>query len=262
MAPVLLDQRSLLKAGIAITLVLCMVFCSGYYVGVHKAGTGNSVAFNKTMALALPRPAHADTAEYEPSAPQQHLPGAYIDVDSPDNKESHIEGNTRPAVQISNAGADVESVIKQTTNNIEEAGVKEAAALHEDHLLQLASLSVAPGVSNQVDSRNTVIVHADDSAVTVTATEPVLPDTARAGDARYTIQVGVFADAENALRRKSELESQQLNAYINEYRNKRDEPRFNVRFGFFARKSSAVAALTRFEQDMSGSGYVTRIRRN
>jgi cell division protein FtsN len=261
MAPVLLDQRSLLKAGIAITLVMSVVFFSGYYAGLNKAGTGNKMAFNKTMALALPKPAHADTTQYEPSAPQQHLPGAYIDVDSPDNTESHIEGTTRPAVQISNAGGNVESVIKQTTNNIEEADVKEAAAVHEDHQQQLASLSVAPAVSSQADSHNTV---ADDtqSAVTVTATKPPLLDTAGADDARYTIQVGVFADAENALRRKSELESQQLNAYINEYRNKRDEPRFNVRFGFFASKSGAVAALTRFEQDMSGSGYVTRIRRN
>jgi cell division septation protein DedD len=242
MAPVLLDQRSLLKAGIAITLVMSVVFFSGYYAGLNKAGTGNKMAFNKTMALALPKPAHADTAEYEPYIPQQHLPGANIDVDSPDNTASHIDGNTRPDAQISNTGGNVESVIRQATNNIEEAGANDAAAAHEDHQLQLASLSVAPDELNQADSRDTAIAHAD--------------------DARYTIQVGVFANADNALRRKSELESRQLNAYIKEYRNKRDEPRFNVRFGFFASKSGAVAALTRFEQDMSGSGYVTRIRRN
>ena len=148
--------------------------------------------------------------------------------------------------------------------HIEEAAVKDAAAEHEDHQPQLASLSLAPVELKRADSRSSVIAHGDDtqSVDTATATGSPLPDTATADDARYTIQVGVFADAENALRRKSELESQQLNAYINEYRNKRDEPRFNVRFGFFAGKSSAVAALTRFEQDMSGSGYVTRIRRN
>jgi cell division septation protein DedD len=261
MAPVLLDQRGLLKAGIAISVVMCVVFCSGYYLGFHKAGTGNSTAFNKTMALALPKPAHAETTEYERYTPAQYLPGANIDVDSPDTTVSNAEASTRPDVQNSGAGGNVESVIKQTTNTIEAAGTSAAAAVHEDHPLQLASLGVASTVPDQADSRSAV---ADTTQSAVADSEPIPPltDTAHAGDARYTIQVGVFADAENASRRKSELESQQLNAYINEYRNKRDEPRFNVRFGLFNSKSSAVAALTRFEQDMSGSGYVTRIRRD
>lgn len=256
MAPVLLDQRSLLKAGITLTLAMCVVFFSGYYVGFHKAVTGNSMAFNKTMALALPKPAHAETAEYEPYTPEQQLPGAYIDVDSPDPAVSDTAGNTRTEDQADNTAGDVESVIEQTTSHIEEAAVSDAVTMHMDHQLQLASLPL--------DSEDAAIVTADVKSAASADSEnnPAVPQTNRAEDARYTIQVGVFADAENALRRKTELQSQQLEAYISEYKNKRDEPRFNVRFGYFKHKSSAVEALSRFEQDMSGSGYVTRIRDN
>ena len=89
-----------------------------------------------------------------------------------------------------------------------------------------------------------------------------IADTATAEDARYTIQVGVFADADNALRRQAELEAQQLSAYINGYSTKRDELRFIVRFGYFRNKSGAVAALAHFENKMAGSGYVARVRKD
>jgi hypothetical protein len=72
----------------------------------------------------------------------------------------------------------------------------------------------------------------------------------------------VFADSQNAMRRMSELESQHLSAYTDGYTNKRNELRFNVRFGYFKDKSSALAALNSFEQNMSGSGYIASIRRN
>jgi cell division septation protein DedD len=264
MAPVLLDQQSLCKAGIVLALALAVVFCSGYYLGLHKADSGSGMEFNKTMALALPKPAHADTVEYQPYTPEQQLPGAYIDVDSPDPVATAIDGYAQPGTQATVTDGDVESVINQTTNHIEASGVDLPAAGQGDTHLQLASLKVSSDVLKQANSEGRVAVETDHvhSAAAVAATEMQIPDTASAGDARYTIQVGVFADAENALRRKSELESQQLNAYISEYKNKRDELRFNVRFGYFNSKSSAVTALTRFEQDMSGSGYVTRIRRN
>lgn len=256
MAPVLLDQRSLLKAGVTLTLAMCVVFFTGYYVGFQKAVTGNSMEFNKTMALALPKPAHAETTVYEPYTPAQQLPGAYIDVDSPDPAVRDTTGNTQPDEQADNAAGDVESVIEQTTSHIEEAAVSDAASQHKDPQLQLASLPVS--------SEDAAIMTADDKQAAYVDSEkaPTVQDINRVEDARYTVQVGVFADAENALRRKTELESQQLEAYISEYKNKRDEPRFNVRFGYFKHKSSALEALSRFEQNMSGSGYVTRISQN
>jgi cell division protein FtsN len=264
MAPVLLDQQSIFKAGIAITLAMCMVYFIGYSMGFNKAGAGRNMEFNKSVALALPKPAHADTAEYEPYTPRQLLPGASIDVDSPDPAAAENEGNVRPASRDSNVGGNVESVIELATTRIEPTAGNDSPAPHENHQLQLASTGITPVFSYEAGSEAVVIKQADDSNSTVVGadTEQFVLDTSTAEEALYTIQVGVFADSENALRRKSELESQRLNAYISEYKNRRDELRFNVRFGYFNNRSSAIAALESFQHNMSGDGYVTRIRRN
>ena len=271
MKPVLLDQKSIFRAGITISLTMLVVFFSGYYIGQQKADSGKGMGLNKTMALALPRPAHADTAEFEPLIPQALIPGANIDVDSPENEAAGVISKQQADTPLQTAAAEVETVIKETTNIIELSAGSDSYNGHKNPQLQLASLEITDDVVKP-DNETDVIEIGDkqpgtadehqlnDSIESGTQTEII--DTANAEDARYTIQVGVFADAENALRKKSELESQKLSAYINEYTNKRDALRFNVRFGYFKDKSSAVAALTSFEQSLSGSGYVTRIRRN
>lgn len=265
MTPVLLDQKSILKSGISIVLVMAVVFVSGYYVGYQKAESGKGVDLNKTMVLALPKPAHADVAEFEPFIPQSPLPGSDIDVDSPGKVADGIDIEHQADAKLTQAETKIAAVIDQATNAIETPASVDNQRGHNRQQLQLASLTTAAAVSDTVD-QNPVISDTHNNRQPVTSVESrraaIIPNSASAEDARYTIQVGVFSDEGNAMRRKTELESRQLSAYINAYKNKRDQPRFNVRFGYFKDKSSAVAALTRFEQDMSGSGYVTRLRRN
>ena len=272
MKPVLLDQKSIFKTGIMISLTMLVVFFSGYYIGHQKAGSGKGMGLHKTMALALPRPAHADTAEFEPLIPQALIPGANIDVDSPENEAAGVVSKQQTDTSLQTAAAEVETVIKETTDIIEISAGSDSSNGLENPQLQLASLEITadvikPGsttdVINEIDDKQPGAAdeHQLNGSIE-SGMQTEIIDTANAEDARYTIQVGVFADAENALRRKSELESQKLSAYINEYTNKRDALRFNVRFGYFKDKSSALAALTSFEQSLSGSGYVTRIRRN
>jgi cell division septation protein DedD len=260
----------------AVSLTLLVVFFSGYYVGQQKPDTGSSMELNKTIALALPGPAHADTAEYEPHIPRAQMPGAYIDVDSPDEFPAGISSRQQAVTQAHSAGADVENVINETTSTIETSAVSDDSAVQGNQQLNLASLAITADVTAKGDDTddlnkkhdrpiNTGIntgdnQHSSDAAETGSQGE--IMDTATAEDARYTIQVGAFADSQNAIRRMSELESQNLSAYTDGYTNKQNKLRFNVRFGYFKDKSSALAALNRFEQNLSGSGYVTRIRRN
>lgn len=272
MTPVLLDQKSIFRASITIVLAMAVVFVSGYYTGYQKAESGKGVDLNKTMVLALPKPAHADVSEFEPFTPQAQIPGADIDVDSPEAAADVIDDEEHTATQANKAETKVAAVIKQTTNAIEMPAPVGNQRGHNKQRLQLALLATASAERNTAKAASVIEFtdkehqHADDSqppAVSIESNgQARIIDSASADDARYTIQVGVFADAENAMRRKVELESQQLTAYINEYKNKRDELRFNVRFGYFKDKSSAVSALTRFEQNLSGSGYITRIRQN
>ncbi|UCB55645.1 MAG: SPOR domain-containing protein [Thiotrichales bacterium] len=262
MTPVLLDQRSIIKAGISVFLGMTVVFFSGYYIGQQKAVPGAGMGLNKTIALALPSPAHADTAEYEPQLPQTISPGADIDVDSADSTSSGDESGV--ISQQGNTEAAVAAAIKDTTDTIEQTAIDDSVEKTYQPL-QLASMTgtaiVADNGSDKANSEqqktNLAQVHKEPSA---SVEETGIVDTAAAENARYTIQVGVFADADNALRRQSELESQQLSSYINGYTNKRDELRFSVSFGYFNNRSSAVTALNHFEKYMSGSGYVARIR--
>ena len=263
MTPLLLDQRSLFKAGIAVSLGMLAVFSAGYYLGLQKTGLGGSIGLNRTIALALPKPAHADTDETESriSAVQSH--GATVDNDSLDD--------TGATEKQAAAGSEVDIAIQQANGLINKPAADDDTTRQQSANLQLASLAVQPALlnsGNEANSKqqaNALTDLADEQpskALTDAARQSLIIDTATAEDARYTIQVGVFADSENALRRMSELESQHLSAYTEGYRNGRKQLRFNVRFGYFRDKASAVAALNRFEQDLSGTGYVTRIRRN
>ena len=270
MTPVLLDQKSIFKAGIYLTLVIAVVFISGYYTGFQRADSGQGVDLNKTMVLALPKPAHADVSEFEPFVPQMQMPGADIDVDSPENTTDAVGDQEREVKRANEAGSRVATAIQQTTNAIETpVNTENRAAQNEKHLkpdsspVAIARVENASAIATigtaESDPQNAVSGQSSADNVEPIG-QAVIIDNASAQDARYTIQVGVFADADNATRRKTELQDQQLTAYVNEYRNKLDQPRYNVRFGFFKDKSSALTALTHFEQNLSGSGYVTRIR--
>ena len=276
MTPVLLDQKRLLTAGIAAILVGAGVFVGGYTIGYHSAESGKGVDLNKTMVLALPKSAHADLSGFEPLTPQVQIPGAEIDVDRPDIPVDAIE--QPPATAVNRAEKQLAAVITETTNAIEAPVPTDASAVKvqvlrghgQQHRVPGSDATTATGLDaiQMTDEAGQATSQAQDTDTTTpaanasaTSTGLGIMDTAGADEARYTIQVGVFSNTDNAIRKKTELESLQLSAYVNEYRNKSDQPRFNVRFGYFKDKSSAAAALSRFEQDMSGSGYVTRIRR-
>jgi|GEM_PF-3669063 len=221
---------------------------------------------NQTIALALPRPAHAETGAFEPQLPQIAAPGADIDVDSPDEPAVVDSDDEAIAKSQPDASAAIDAAIDQTTASIESPVAGSATATDTTGAqLQLASLGAAPAVFDTGAGTETGQEQAqnpDDGEQAADApAASVISDTANAEDARYTIQVGVFADQDNALRRLSELEALQLSAYVNEHTNKREEIRYTVRFGYFKNKSSALAALDVFEHNLSGSGYVARIRR-
>lgn len=275
MTPVLLDQNSLLKAGITAIMVVAGVFVSGYTIGYRSAESGKGVDLNKTMVLALPKPAHADLSAFEPLTPQVQIPGAEIDVDRPELAVDSTEQS--PAIAVNQAEQQFAAVIAETTRAIEVSALTDAPADQalrgdsQQHRRRRSDAITASGFDASHDNgkggpgvRQTQHADATPAAAKSSATGTGLGivDTASADQARYTIQVGVFSNTDNATRKKTELETRQLSAYINEYRNKSDQARFNVRFGYFKDKSSATAALSRFEQDMSGSGYVTRIRRH
>ena len=275
MAPLLLDHRSLFRAGLYLGLCGVLIFFGGYYTGYQKAAQNGDIAMSRTVALALPGVALADESKFEAQVPATMEPGADIDVDSPDNHvaeithshesdKDHVSSDEFSQNNESTGSNEMLTVNKQpvttaSSNKAKETSLSSSKAASnsastitkvetDSPALQLASLTVTPEVLESTDG--------------AVAGDKQVIDTADASNARYTIQVGMYADIGNAERRVLELEQQQLSAYIDAYTNKQDKERFNVRFGYFNSMSSARKALAIYESEFSGNGYIASMRRN
>ena len=275
MTPVLLDQFGLLRAGIAAILIMAGIFVSGYTIGYRSAESGGGVDLKKSVEPVLPKLARADLSEFDSLASSVQMPGAEIDLDRPDIVADAIDQPT--ATTVKQTVKQPAAVVSDSTNAIEAPVLIDTAVApslrrsSQQHHALASGADMDAGfdtIQSDSDGGQTVGQAQDTDATPpaangrATRTGSGIQDTAGADGARYTVQVGVFSNTDNAIRKKTELELLKLSAYINEYRNKRDQLRYNVRFGYFKDKSSATAALSRFEQEMSGSGYVTKIRRH
>jgi cell division septation protein DedD len=90
---------------------------------------------------------------------------------------------------------------------------------------------------------------------------PAIVDDATEAIAKYSIQEGVYSSSANAVAREELLREANLSAYSLEYLNSNDEPRYNVRFGYFASRGSAQEALDAFQQQFSANGFIVRFKR-
>ena len=239
MAPLLLDRRSLIKSGFYLCLLFAIVFFSGYYSGYNK-GYGHAESLLRQNAvqpvtLALPETAYADTAIFEPQPPAVIEPGADIDVDQPD--AAIVEVNT--------------SALKGTEGTTPGDGFHPVSPSQP---VRLASLKVTPGIVTDVTSAAQPLEQQEGETVV-----SALASNASVTEARFSIQVGMYSSADNAEQLLETLNASSLDAYIDEFSNTQDEPRFNVRFGFFRDRASAKAALRAYRAKLAGEGYVVRV---
>lgn len=224
MSPVLLDHRNLKWVWTCIALFVFMAFCSGYIFGFEKSNR-QWMAKIDPVEITLPAVAATTLAEVEEQIPEFEEPGANIDVGSAD-EQVRVDGPLIKTPLVTEAEADViEPAVLES--DPEETGFNEAAD-------QVA----------EIEEAMTEIV-----------------DNASEEDARYSIQVGMYKKIDNAANRVEELLSENLNAYIHEYKNTNDETRYNVRFAYFSSFSSAGEALKIYQQHYVGSGYIARIKR-
>lgn len=233
MAPLLLDQRGLIKTGFFLCLSFAVVFFGGYYTGYDK-GYGHAEIYSEQrapvpVALVLPEPAYADIDVFEPQPPAVIEPGADIDVDRPD------EAGTNVLASESTDSAPPQSRVEA---EISDAGFR---AQTPSPPVQVASLEVTPEVV------------ADVTAVSV------LASNASPAEAKYSIQVGMYGSTANARLLLETLNATRLDAYIDEFTNAQDKARFNVRFGFYRDRASAKAALAYYRSQLDGEGYVVRV---
>ena len=68
-------------------------------------------------------------------------------------------------------------------------------------------------------------------------------DTASEGDAKYSIQVGLYGIKINAERKVGKLKGLKLSGHLTNFINDKGDTLYNVRFGYFLNKASVIAAL-------------------
>ncbi len=249
MAPVLLDQRRQLQIIAGMLLALVIAYGAGYSTGVNKAEDSRALAADR-VALTLPEPIAADSID--PVVPEVIAPGAEIDVDLPDD-----------TTQVS-------AVTQADPVPPRPAPTKPAAAKSPGPAVQAAVASnqqapeIAAVVEPAVEAGLAIGGPAPDPQENEALASLAVIDDATAEDALYSIQVAIYGSFNNAQRHVDELSEQNLSARLDEYLNKDNQTRYNVRFGYFASRASAVAALEAWQstaQPKSGSGYVVRLSR-
>lgn len=267
-APLLIDQRSMVRLGLVMSLFLFLIFMSGYMLGFQKAEARLSDPVAR-VTLPLPEPMHAALEQIEPQIPQRIEPGESIDVDRADQAADSQTTTSKTSAITSSTSTSGTS--KTSTDNTAQTGPA-------DRPVQLAAAK--PGVASQhgpLTSRLAKIQSADVAISKATDTMGVggpatsdpgqsaesprsaLFDNATQDTARYSIQVGMYSQLDNAERKVEELTSADLSAYLDDFLNGQDETRYNVRFGYFADHRSAREALEIFEQEMAGSGYIVNL---
>jgi len=254
MSPVLLDHRNLKWIWLSVGLLVALTFFGGYIMGFEKSNNKWLARLDPTE-ITLPDALLADLSVIEPQVPEVMEPGATIDVDSVDVSElkdadAIVYAHEAPAVTVVSQKVSLQPVVENS--------VDEAVVANTDPVVAVQSV---PEPEEQVED----VVVQTSSVNEPEAESPVeadsIIDDASEESARYSIQVGMYKSFDNAAARVEELLNSNLSAYINDYKNKNDEIRYNVRFGFFSSFSGALKALKVYEQNYQGSGYVAKIKR-
>ena len=271
MTPILIDNRGLIKLGLISVLTTAIVFVAGFLGGYQQAVTFYS-AGSKIETLVLPTQAALLDSDVEPQLPDTIVAGAEIDVDQP-----QVESKT--SVKISA----VESKTSNPLNKEKVNKTNEASASNK--LAALGQTGEQTGKSsNKVNSDDKNIINNGDpltikkssvkdklasndfqneSGESVATKEPdfmVLAalSSAELNSIKYSIQVGMYGRLTNAENMVRLLRAQQLDAYVSDYTNKKNESRYNVRFGYFIDKKSALSALKKYKNKQKGAGYLVK----
>ena len=287
MSPVLLDHRNLKWIWLSVVLLSFLTFFGGYILGFEKSNN-KWMAKLDPMEITLPNAIISELIAVEQQTPEFEEPGASIDVDSVDEADNNVvsvannpdayTGVVEPVAikvaVIKSVKPVIESVRKRPSEEIrtvkvvaEESSAKAISEINETTVQAVGPVNVA--VIGETDQAPLSIVsEASGLLQNASEIEPLpeqaiealaIIDDASEETARYSIQVGMYSDFNNAANKVEELLNLNLSAYLNQYQNRKDETRYNVRFGYFSSFSRGQQALDIYGKIFSDSGYVARI---
>ncbi len=271
MAPLLLDNRALLKLLGVTLLIMLTSFAAGFITGYNKAAQTLSPP---EAVLPLPEPRSGGGQSMAESVGQRAedgsrpddfasavAEGAEIDVDVPAPKGASPDGNP---------GVDRAAARENRTAPLPVA--PPAAASPGRHVEARAPVddddaggpppevpSTAGEAGRGVVRQGTTEV-SDGAVSTAGDGVELLRGAATADNARYSIQIGMYGNRVNAENLVVLLMAEGYAAYLSEYTNKNHQLRYNVRFGYYGDKQRAMRALQHYADNHQGNGYLVRLQ--
>lgn len=247
MAPLLIDSRDLLKLGFISVLLTVIVFASGFFLG-HQRAAAFYQAGSDVEVLLLPEQNEVTENIADFQSPSIVEAGENIDVDQPEvmtNVSLPLNKPMSDSVMASSQVRDVSSEL-----------IKASASQQVEHNERISKANKIPAL----EKAQIVIVHNDDSRVLKKSDVPIITTftSDELNKIKYSIQVGMYGRLLNAENMVKRLKMQHYDAYVSDYTNKKNKIRYNVRFGYFADKKSALVMLNKFKTRQNGDGYLVK----
>jgi len=225
MAPILIDNRDLLKLGFVSVLTIVLAFAGGVMFGYQQATMGYDHEIN-SMAESSSLPEQKAISDIDiKQAPDIVNTAEKTDIDQIEPAKKSTDAKKSVAVISIKTEEKPNTVVK--VNAVKEKAEKEKASA--------------------------VNVTKDKKTATLPATSAVASDNNKI---KYSIQVAVYGRLNNAENMMKKLQAQNLDAYVSDYLNKKNKLRFNVRFGYFKDKKTALKALSDYINIQKGDGYL------
>ncbi|MBT8119863.1 MAG: SPOR domain-containing protein [Gammaproteobacteria bacterium] len=251
MAPLLIDGRDLLKFVLVSVVAVTTVFVSGVFLGHQQAATFYQAGSD---VQPLPLPERVEVAEntFESQQPAEIAVGEFIDVDHPASAATPAMKNPDISTMVSESkresvlGKDIKTRADKKRTNHRDIAVSEIESLPIKNKIKGSE-------QNDAEQLVTTSPSAMDDPLVVAS-----PGTNNLNMVKYSIQVGMYGSLTNAENMMKTLRVEEYEAYITDYTNKKNETRYNVRFGYFIDKKSARASLEKFKNDKNGDGYLVK----
>lgn len=257
MAPLLIDGRDLFKLVLVLVVAVIAVFASGILVGHQRAATFYQAGID-VHPLPLPERTKVADNVFGSQQPSDIEAGEFIDVDHPESAAKSVTRDTE--LPVMTYASEMTAAIQEA----DKAVPAPAKIIKQQKSGVITEVEMSIPLKQQSDNekrKNSA------NAEQYTTSVQTKKDNAHAvlslrmddlDEAKYSIQVGMYGRLINAENMMKMLQVEQYEAYITDYTNKKNETRYNVRFGYFPDRRSALASLEKFKNDSKGDGYLVR----
>jgi len=257
MPPILIDNRGLKKLGFIAVLFTLFTFAGGFLLGYQQA-TVFSAAGSESESLPLPINNVSVDSDIEQQAAETVDAGEKIDVDQSEVPMLAIDQTKvikKADTEIKEQGFKQKKLTTQVAiSSVEKKSAAVIESINASNLSKYETQVVKSGPAIDKTSGIVAPIKVNNQATQTKAAALITAD--EANKIKYSIQVGIYGRLINAQNMKTKLQAKNLDAYVSDSVNKKNKFRYNVRFGYFVDKKSAITALGDYKKAQKGDGYL------